>query len=220
MEPTRKKSTKSKQRRTVDVRVINTPKLDLPSQNLLSAPVLKAHRRFNLVGAGGVGIFNTADGHSQFLVVVALTGNAVPIVDMWRIRKIKIWNSNRSQDVLLSTLAQSSVQNGVNSRERSVLAQRALGDTQPTTCTVTPTGQSDPLGYWYETSTLNPGQNLFSVTTNALTDVVMDIWFEYILNWVGIANGYAVVTTTTTLGTLGAVSPLGGKFRPANVNVL
>lgn len=221
MELENKKNSRNKnKKRVVEVHVTNPSKLDLPSQNILSQPVSRAHRRFNLVGAGTTNVFNTADGHGQFLVVVAVTGNAVPWVDMWRMRKIKIWNSNRSNDVVLTALSQSTVQNGVNSRERTVCAQRALGDTQPTVCEITPTGPSDPLGFWYETSTLNSGQNLFTVTTTALTDVVMDIWFDYIVNVVGVANGYAIVTTTSSLGTLGAIQPVGGKFRPANINVL
>jgi hypothetical protein len=153
--------------------------------------------------------FTQADLYNQFLVVVATTGNAISYADMVRIRKIKIYVQGQAGIAFTLQPLNADVNNQFASPERTwtVQCQNASAPTQ--SLTIKPSGPMDPLGGWKETSNAGFATALFVASWNGTTGLTIDITFDYIENVVGGPNGYAVVTTTTTLGTVGGRPILG-----------
>jgi hypothetical protein len=185
---------------------------------LNSQPIQKYVRRFKQIGAMSNQAFALANGHEQFLVVVALTGNAVPYVDQWRIRKITIWNSDQINLTQLHVTAQDTADNFKNSLDRALSCISRSAD-KPGKLVYRPT-EGDPLGSWHETSNVNFAGTLFTLTNGGTTGTIMDIVFDTVPNLLGLANGFASVTATTSLGTMGARPISGGNMVPQGINSL
>lgn len=162
--------------------------------------------------------FSLANGHDQFLVVTSTLGAAVPYVDSWRIRRIRIWAlsvDNASTTVTVTPVGTDLTSNMRNDRESVwVISSRSASD--PAFMEIK-TSKSQPLGSWHFTSNVNFAGALFQMnvqsnTSTVNTRVTMDIEFETITNYAGLPLGYGVTTATTTLGTVGGRSILSGML--------
>jgi len=158
--------------------------------------------------------FTQADLYNQFLVVVATTGNAVPYVDMVRLKRLKAYVQGQAGNAFTIQPLDADVNNQFASPERTwtIQCQNASAPTQ--SLVVKPKGPMDPLGGWKETSNAGFATALFVASWSGGMGLTIDITFDYIENVVGGPNGYAVVTTTSVLGTV------GGRTIFSNMNVL
>jgi len=82
-----------------------------------------------------------------------------------------------------------------------------------------------PLGSWHKTSTTNFAGSLFilNINQNGGTNnkvVTMDIEFEYILNLVGLPQGYTIAGAGLTAGTLGGANIMGSNMSLRDINIL
>lgn len=187
---------------------------------------LEAKRRFTQNNAVVNQAFTLANGHDQFLVVTnSATGGAVPYADCWWIKKIEIWcisEANLPTSVTLTPVGADLDSNMFNDREQAfVIQSRSQAD--PAYMKVIPK-RSSPLGGVHFTSNVNVAGALFQMNIGGSGGAsnfrcTMDITFGYVLNLVGLPLGYGVVTSTTTLGTLGARGVLSG-FQPIGINNL
>lgn len=169
--------------------------------------------------------FTLANGHDQFLVVTNVAGNAVPYVDSWRIKKIRIWAlsaEDTTTSVVLTPTGASS-DNMRNDRE-SIFEISSRSSADPAYMEIT-CSKSQPLGSWHFTSNTGFASSLFQVNiqqnlgTLKNTRVTIDMCFETITNYAGLPLGYGVVTGTTTLGVVGGRNILGG-FQLLGINNL
>lgn len=160
--------------------------------------------------------FTLANGHDQFLVVTNVAGNAVPYVDSWRIKRIDVWcisEANFSTNVTISAVGTDLTSNMRNDPERIwQCTSRSVSD--PGHMSIVPS-KNLPLGSWHFTSTTNFAGSLFQMSVGGGGGVsnfrcTMDITFETLINYVGLPLGYGVVTSTTTLGTVGGRGILSG----------
>lgn len=176
---------------------------------LLPNPVRQAVRRYINNAAFTSQTFTQSTLYDQFLMVVAVTGNAISYADMVRIRKIKIWLRGVGAYATLQPLA-GDPNNVFCSPERTYTVDVA-SDAFPSTLVVKPRGGVDPLGGWKETNNAGFAQTLMILGTSAAAgNFIMDVHYEYVENIVGSPNGYAKITSTTTLGSMGSVTPFVG----------
>lgn len=170
-------------------------------------------RRFNQNGAVANQAFTLANGHDQFLVVTNVSGAAVPYVDCWRIKSITVWALSSNDTSTTATI----IPNGVSSDNmrndpQKIFSCSSRSSAEPA-CFKILTSKSEPLGSWHDTSNVGVASTLFTMNVAVgggatLSRVTMDIEFETLVNLVGFPLGYGVVTSTTTLGTVGARSIL------------
>jgi hypothetical protein len=166
-------------------------------------PIRSIKKRWVSTAAFAGQTFTQSDLYNQFLVVVATTGNAIPFVEMVRIKKITAFVQGIAGTELVIQPLDADVSNQFASPERTwtIQCQNASAPTQ--SLSFGPRGPTDPLGGWKSTTNVGFATPLFTVTWTGTTGLTLDIDFEYIENWVGGPNGYAVVTTTTVIGTVG-----------------
>jgi len=177
-------------------------------------PVRRVKKRWISTAAFSAQTFTQSDLYNQFLVVVATTGNAIPFVDMVRIRKIEVYVQGAAGTTFTIQPLDADVNNQFASPERTWTIQCSSNAAPTQSLTIKPKGGMDPLGGWKETSNAGFATSLFTATwANGTTGLTIDISFEYIENFVGGPNGYAVLTTTTVLGTV------GGRSILSNMNV-
>jgi hypothetical protein len=173
-------------------------------------------RRFQQFAAVSNQGFSLADGHSQFLVVTNVLGNAVPFVDCWRIRRIRVWlisEGNLETNCVITPVGADNSSNNFNDPEQ-VFQCTSRSQAEPASMEIV-AAKDKPLGSWHFTSNVNPTGVLFqlNITTPSSTSfrrTTMDIEFETVKNLVGLPLGYGVVTATTTLGTMGGRNILTG----------
>jgi hypothetical protein len=207
-------------------RIVRSPVLPF---NYNASPTYTCHRRFRTSDTIQVvnQQFTIANGHDQFLNVINVAGLANCWVDMWRIKKIYVWcvaTFSHSTLVFILPAGADIDSNSFNDREQ-VFTCQARSEAFPGHMCVEPS-TSSPLGSWHETTTVNAAGPLFTInignTGAASTQydtTTMDIEFEYVVNMTGVANGYTVATTTTSLGTLG-VRNISTGLLAYGVNVL
>jgi hypothetical protein len=218
MQSTRRKQKKQSKSSSSSEIIIPRTSLNVPSTIFPNLP-RKVTYRYTNTGAIAGQTFALADGHNQFLTVVATTGNAISFVDMWRIRRIQLWSIGSGVVTTIQPLS-GDINNAFNSPERT-FALSPIGTSQPGYLSIRPRGPQDPLGGWKETNNVNFAETLFVLScTGGAGALIMDIDFEFVLNIVGGPNGYAVITSTTVLGTLGSVKPLGGLMQLVGSNQL
>jgi len=182
-------------------------------------PVRKIVKRYTNNATFGGQTFTQADLYNQFLIVVATTGNCVPYVDMVRIRKIRVWSYGTGSLTVLQPL-DGDVNNQFASPERTY-SITPLGTAQTGYMEIRPRGSTDPLGGWKETSNVNFAQTLFTLTTTCTAgNLIIDVLYEYIENCVGGPNGYAFLSSTTVLGTVGGEKWAGGAMVVVGQNAL
>jgi hypothetical protein len=157
--------------------------------------------------------FTQADLYNQFLVVVATTGNAVSYADMVRIVKIEAFVQGQAGNEFVIQPLNADVNNQFASPERTFTIQCQNASTATQSLRLYPKGPMDPLGGWKESSNAGFATPLFTATWTGTLGLTLDITFDYIENFIGGPNGYAVVTTTTVLGTV------GGRTILSNMNV-
>jgi len=185
-----------------------------PDYNL--CPVRRCWRRFNQSGAVTNQAFSLADGHSQFLVVTNVSGAAVPYVDCWRVRTIRVWaisEGNFVTHVTITPVGADIDSNMYNDKEQ-IYSCVSRSTAEPGHMAIR-TAPDKPWGSWHFTSNVNFAGALFQTNVginggSSNNRVTMDIEFEYVENFVGLPLGYGVVTATTTLGTVGGRNILSG----------
>jgi hypothetical protein len=178
-------------------------------------PFRRITKRWVSTAAFAAQTFTQSDLYNQFLVVVATSGNAVPYADMVRIVKLRAYIQGAAGALFTLQPLNADVNNQFASPERTwaIQCQNASAPTQ--SLVIRPTGPSDPLGGWKESSNVNFAETLFVASwQNGTTGLTIDITFDYIENVVGGPNGYAVLTSTSTLGTV------GGRSILSNMNVI
>jgi hypothetical protein len=157
--------------------------------------------------------FTQSDLYNQFLVVVATTGNAIPYVDMVRMKKIKIFVQGQAGNSFTIQPLSADVNNQFASPERTWTIQCNNASAPTQSLMIKPKGPEDPLGGWKETNNVNFAETLFVASWTGALGLTIDISFDYIENVIGGPNGYAVITSTSTLGTV------GGRTILSNMNV-
>jgi len=208
-----------------DTHIVRLRMLVPPSFNAVRKE--RTWRRFTNTSTLANLAFTLANGHSQFLVVTAVTGAAVPYVDSWRIRTIRLFvqgTTNASvfnqASFSLTPTGSDNSSNNFNDPEQ-IFQVECLSQAFPGHALIH-VGRRSPMGGWHFTNNVNIAGTLFQynlVTSGAPAQtVVMDIEFETVTNLVGLPLGYGVVTATTTLGTVGA-RPIAG-FSPIGINNL
>jgi hypothetical protein len=176
-------------------------------------PIRKAVRRYSTATAFSAQTITQSTLYNQFLTVVATTGNAIPFADGVRIRKICAWVFGMGSNFVIQP-TNGDVNNQFSSPERTYTAQ-CLSDAYPAKLVLKPKNSADPLGGWKETNNNNFAEVLavLNFASGGVTPfLILDIHFEYVENIVGGPNGYAVITSTTTIGTLGSVTPFNPLF--------
>jgi len=216
----------SKQRVTdpSTTRMMRLSILEIPPRNFI--PTMRCWRRFRqTVQAVGL-TFILSDGHSQFLAVTnSATGNAVPYVDMWRIRRIQVYSSalgtSPTSGSVLTLIPQGLDISNNFLNDREVVYSLTPNSTMPVGMEIRP-GKSTPLGGWHETSGVNPAGVLFILSSSPanINLTFMDIEFEIVPSFTGSPNGFNVNTASTTLGLLGGRPIIGASFTPASTNNL
>jgi len=169
--------------------------------------------------------FSLANGHDQFLVVTNVTGAAVPYVDSWRIKRLRIWalSAEDTSTTVTLTPTGAGVDNMRNDRE-SVYEICSRSSADPAFMELRTT-KTQPLGSWHFTSNTGFANALFQISVGIgavgtkNTRVTLDIEFETVINFAGPPLGYGVVTGTTTLGSVGGRNILSG-FALQGVNNL
>lgn len=180
------------------------------------APTRRCWRRYNQSSAVVNQAFTLASGHDQFLVVTNVTGAAVPYVDCWRIRTVRVWaisEANFATHVTVTPVGADIDSNMYNDKEQ-IFHCSSRSQAEPGAMSIR-TAPDRPWGSWHFTSNANFAGTLFQVTVgiNAGSSdnrCTLDIEYEYVENLVGLPLGYGVVTATTTLGTVGGRNILSG----------
>jgi len=193
--------------------LVSCPKFP-PMHNLTSTR--RCWRRYNQNAAVTNQAFSLASGHQQFLVVTNVTGAAVPYVDCWRIRTIRVWaisEGNFATSVTITPVGADIDSNMYNDKEQiyNVISR----STAEPGCMAIRTAPDKPWGSWHFTSNVNFAGALFQMSVGvnggaSANRCTMDLEFEYVENFVGLPLGYGVVTATTTLGTVGGRTPMTG----------
>jgi hypothetical protein len=195
-----------------------------PDYNL--APTRRCWRRYNQSGAVVNQAFSLANGHDQFLVVTnSGTGAAVPYVDCWRIRTVRVWaisEANFTTHVTITPVGADIDSNMYNDKEQ-IFHCSSRSQAEPGAMSIR-TAPDKPWGSWHFTSNVNFAGTLFQVNVginagSSNNRCTLDIEFEYVENYTGLPLGYGVVTATTTLGTVGGRNILSG-FTLSGVNNL
>jgi hypothetical protein len=177
-------------------------------------PIRRIMKRWVSTAAFSAQTFTQSDLYNQFLVVVATTGNAVPFADMVRIRKIRAFVQGTAGAAFTIQPLSGDVNNQFSSPERTYTIQCSNASAPTQSLVIKPRGPDDPLGGWKETSNAGFATALLVASwQNGTTGLTIEMDFDYIENWIGGPNGYAVLTTTTTLGTV------GGRTILSNMNV-
>jgi hypothetical protein len=185
-----------------------------PDHNL--APTRRCWRRYNQSSAVVNQAFSLANGHDQFLVVTNVTGAAVPWVDCWRIRTIRVWaisELNFTTHVTITPVGADIDSNMYNDKEQ-IFHCSSRSTAEPGAMSIR-TAPDKPWGSWHFTSNVNFAGALFQVNVginagSSNNRCTLDIEYEYVENLVGLPLGYGVVTATTTLGTVGGRNILSG----------
>jgi hypothetical protein len=220
--PSKKKGTGKKIEARLETIMVNGPLIP-PAFNPI--PVRRCRRRWLQSAACVNQAFTLADGHSQFLVVTNVLGNAVPFVDCWRIRKIHVWcisEGTASTNVSITPVGADIDSNSYNDRER-LFTCSSRSTAEPGHMHIK-CAEDQPIGSWHFTSNVNFAGTLFQINVGlnagaATNRCTLDIEFEYVENFVGLPLGYGKVTATTTLGTVGGES-LFGSFGLQSTNLL
>ena len=194
----------------------NKSDMELPP-NLNSTTVSSVRRRFNQIGALSGTPFTMSDGHLQFGVAFNAT-TGLSIVDMWRIKKINLYLSGDDKQVTLTPVSNDTSLNFVNSREVTYILS-SMNDAQSRHLSIGPKDPFDPLFSWHHTTTTNFAANLFLLTSSSSSGLVMDITFEYVVNWVGSPLGYTFATTAGT-GLLGGFACCNSHMSLVGINSL
>jgi hypothetical protein len=177
-------------------------------------PVRRILKRWVSTAAFSAQTFTQADLYNQFLVVVATTGNAISYADMIRIRRITCFVQGSAGAAFTIQPLSGDVNNQFASPERTYTIQCNNPNAPAQSLRLKPMGPEDPLGGWKETSNAGFATPLFTASwVNGTTGLTIELDLEYIENWIGGPNGYAIVTTTTVLGTI------GGRTILSNMNV-
>lgn len=184
---------------------------------LSTVATISVRRRFKQSGSlSGTG-FTLADGINQFMFQYDSTHSA-PIVDMWRIVSINLYLTGDQKEVMFTTTASDATDNFINSREFNCQLS-SMNDAQSRHAKIVQRDTYDPIFSWHHATNLNSTQNLFLLTSNSTSGLLMDITFEIVLNFVGSSLGY-IQSTTASVGVMGAISCVGGKMFPQGVNQL
>jgi hypothetical protein len=177
-------------------------------------PIRRITKRWVSTAAFAAQTFTQSDLYNQFLVVVATTGNAIPYADMIRIRKIRAFVQGAAGAAFTIQPLSGDVNNQFASPERTYTIQCNNPSAPCQSLVIKPRGPDDPLGGWKETSNAGFATALLVASwVNGTTGLTIEMDFDYIENWIGGPNGYAVLTTTTVLGTI------GGRTILSNMNV-
>jgi hypothetical protein len=193
-----------------------------PPQNLVKKE--RVWRRFAQIANVSNQAFTLSNGHDQFLVVTSTLGAAVPYVDSWRIRRIRVWVKS-DQDgapvkVSISPVGASS--DNMNNDPEAIFFCESTGPSLPGRMEIK-TCKNRPIGAWHYTSTTGFASTIFQMNVTQFNgtyrNVQMDIEFETITNLVGLPLGYGATTATTTLGTVGGRNILSG-FQLNGINNL
>lgn len=190
--------------------------MELPP-DINSTPVSRVRRRFHQTGALSGSPFVMSEGHLQFGVAFNAT-TGLSIVDMWRLRKIDLYLTGDDKQVTLTPVSNDTSLNFINSRE-STYVLTSMNDAQSRHMCIRPKDDYDPLFSWHHTTTTNFAANLFLLTNSSSSGLVMDLTFEYVINWVGQPLGYTFSTTAGT-GLLGGYSCCGAHMVPVGINSL
>jgi hypothetical protein len=183
-----------------------------PTRNLIRTDTQV--RRFVQGGAVTNQAFSLSQGHDQFLVVTGVAGQALCYVDSWRIKYIDVWavagSDGSATSVSLTPVGTDS--SNMNNDPEQLFQMSARSFTEPVHMRVRPS-KFRPFGSWHFTNTTGVGSALFQINVvgnggASNTRVTMDITFETRVNLAGLPLGYTTVTSTVTLGTLGARSIL------------
>jgi len=185
-----------------------------------SNPINRSIRRYRQAQAMAGVAYTLADGHSAFLVVTDVAGNAKCWADMWRIRWIKFWyedltGSGRSLQVAIQTVDPTNM----NCSPERNYAITARSTAEPGKLKIKPQ-KGDPLEGWKETSTVNVATTIFTCTVTEAQSITMDICFDFVPNIIGGPNGFTALTSTVVTGSMGATSIMGGGFNPQGINSL
>lgn len=184
---------------------------------LKTVPTQTFRRRFKQSGSLSGSGFTLADGINSFMFQYDSTHSA-PIIDMWRIKKIDLYLTGDQKDVMWTSTASDSTDNFINSRECNVQLS-SMNDAQSRHARILPRDPYDPIFSWHHATNLNNTANLFLLTSNSTTGLLMDITYEVVLNFIGASLGY-IQSTTASVGVMGAISVCGGKLFPQGVNQL
>lgn len=221
MAPNRKKrSTFGRKKPSSNNRKFRSEKLMVVPPIYPNKPIRRTVRFVSTAAFAGQ-TFTQQDLYSQFLTVVAVTGNAISFADMVRIRGIKIWIQNFVTPGAQFTIQPLSgdVNNQFASPERTYTLVSS-SSAQPSFLHIKPKGKDDPLGGWKESNNVNFAQTMLVASWTGGLGLTIDFDFDVILNTVGGPNGYAVITTTTVLGTLGGRGIFGGNMNISGSNQL
>lgn len=187
--------------------------------------VLRTRRRWGQTGQITGTAFTLADGHNQFLVATTATSSTC-YVDTWRIRRMWVWCNNddeKATSVSINPVGIDTSDNMFNTRE-FLYACQSRSQAEPGHMCIKASVDS-PLGSWHKTSTVNFAGSLFilSINNNGGTNyktVTMDIEFEYILNLVGLPQGYSIAGAGLTAGTIGGANIMGAAMSLRDINIL
>jgi hypothetical protein len=188
-------------------------KIEKIPPRLLPNPIRKAIRRYSTATSFSAQTWTQSTLYNQFLTVVAVSGNAISFADMVRIKRIKAWVFGMGSDLVIQP-TNADVNNQFASPERTYTAS-CVSTAFPAVLVIKPNKVNDPLGGWKETNNVNFAEILLVLNFAASTTggfLVLDFEYEYIENIVGGPNGYAVITSTTVLGTMGSVVPFAPLF--------
>lgn len=169
--------------------------------------------------------FTLANGHDQFLTVTTVAGNAVPYVDSWRLKSIRLYATAKqiagtiyNSSFSITPVAGDVSSNMFNEPEQLYQISNTGLDSKSL---MIKCGKRSPLGGWHFTNNVNPAGVLFQYSavggSGDVTQLfVMDLEFETRMNLAGLPLGYGAVTGTTTLGTIGGRNISGFALRGIN----
>lgn len=167
------------------------------------------------------GTFVISDGHGQFLVGTSAT-TASTYIDMWRIRRLRVYCRNNEADYSCQVQITPSGNDGSNNYINGVVKTFAVESQSSALAQILEIkpGLNQPMGLWHKTNNINPSGPLFSIACSSGggsidNNSLLEIEFEYILNVFGAIQAYALTGLSGLTTGLLYGAALGGGLLPA-----
>jgi hypothetical protein len=171
------------------------------------------------------GTFLQSDGHGQFLTATSATTCAT-FVDMWRIRRIRVYARNNESDypvqVTITPSGTDSNINAINSLVK-IYAVESQSSASAMIMELKP-GLNQLWGMWHKCITTASSSTILTIACSTPSgaidaNTIFEFDFEYLLNIVGGLQSYTVSGLSgLTVGTLYGSSACAGLLAPLDVN--